>query len=639
MVAGQRRGSSTAATISGTSTTYSNDPPNSTSYGPTTASPLNYIPDPWPAFGGPGPEPGAAGVYTAVISQIVPTGGGVDLPGGGDGDGNPAIAASQWDPNSFTYLFGQPTLPSDPSGLLIFSPPGDTIILPAPADATTYSLAAAGEAVFGMDFAPVAGNGAARFAPSFPVGGGPQAPGTEFATGNNPASLPAFTSETIAGPFGRNRAAAFPMTHSSTLVNYGTNGVTAATNAPPTLPGGSIISVLPAIGGAAARAADQVFLHGLGSVVAGLIANPSPMILIDDPLDAPIPGLDDNSQQNEPTPYSHNGGHPVGDPNGGGRFQSDKIDDEQRKLLEAQGNSDSERFKRDAEKAKANRFYIPTPPGDPPPLQIFEPVGEPGFWESLIPFWGSGRTAVNDFETGHPVWGTVNLALAASDVFLVRSIASAGGKLVVKSFGKLFAHEAAHEGERLAEKAAETAGKRLLTGEAEAIAKEDATAEFLHIFGDDLCFAPSTLVASEGGLKPIDSIGPRDRVRAFDFGTGQWTFAEVLMRHDNVYTGPMVKICVGDSEIETTLNHPFWVVKGAELTKRREVEERGAGDDEGLSLGGRWVLSQDVQAGDLLFSADCQYRQVVKTEQRYESQIRVINLSIAGAPFTFAVGW
>ena len=48
-----------AATISGTSTTYSNDPPNSTSYGPTTASPLNYIPDPWPAFGG-SPEPGAS---------------------------------------------------------------------------------------------------------------------------------------------------------------------------------------------------------------------------------------------------------------------------------------------------------------------------------------------------------------------------------------------------------------------------------------------------------------------------------------------------------------------------------------------------------------------------------------------------
>ena len=88
--------------------------------------------------------------------------------------------------------------------------------------------------MFGMDFAPVAGNGASQFAPSFAVGGGPQAPGTEFATGNNPASLPAFTSETIAGPFGRNSAAAFPMTHSSTIVSYATAGVSAGVTAPAT---------------------------------------------------------------------------------------------------------------------------------------------------------------------------------------------------------------------------------------------------------------------------------------------------------------------------------------------------------------------------------------------------------------------
>ena len=229
-------GSSTAATISGTLTTYSNDPPNSTSYGPTTASPLNYIPDPWPAFGGPGPEPGAAGVYTAVISQIVPTGGGVNLPGGGDGDGNPAIAASQWDPNSFTYLFGQPTLPTNPSGLLILSPLGGTIILPAPADATTYSLAAAGEAVLGMDFAPVAGNGAAQFALLSPSPPDLRRPETRFGQGNNPASLPALTTETIAGAadmFGeKNVANAVPETKSSVLTQYATESVIAGPNAP-----------------------------------------------------------------------------------------------------------------------------------------------------------------------------------------------------------------------------------------------------------------------------------------------------------------------------------------------------------------------------------------------------------------------
>ena len=98
------------------------------------------------------------------------------------------------------------------------------------------------------------------------------APETRLAWANDPSLLPAFTSETvIGGPFGRNRAAAFPMTHSSTLVNYGANGVSAATNAPATSPGGSIISVLPTIGGAAARAADQVLFGGWGGTIAKFV--------------------------------------------------------------------------------------------------------------------------------------------------------------------------------------------------------------------------------------------------------------------------------------------------------------------------------------------------------------------------------
>ena len=219
---------------------------------------------------GPGPEPGGnvensytqTPVYNVLIYNLVPTSGGVTLPGSGPYNytGEPVLPGGPPDPNS--ALFASPTLPSGVVGTL-----------PAPADVATYSLPAAGEAVLGMDFAPVAGNGAGLFAPSFPVGGGPQALQTRFGQGNNPSSLPAFTSETIAGPFGRNSAAAFPMTHSSTLVNYGANGVSAATNAPATSPGGSIISVLPTIGGAAARAADQVLFGGWGGAIVALASS------------------------------------------------------------------------------------------------------------------------------------------------------------------------------------------------------------------------------------------------------------------------------------------------------------------------------------------------------------------------------
>lgn len=50
-------------------------------------------------------------------------------------------------------------------------------------------------------------------------------------------------------------------------------------------------------------------------------------------------------------------------------------------------------------------------------------VGAPGPWESMIPVWGSGRAAVNDFQNGNYLMGTVNAALAVSDaVFIWRSV-------------------------------------------------------------------------------------------------------------------------------------------------------------------------------------------------------------------------
>jgi RHS repeat-associated protein len=60
-------------------------------------------------------------------------------------------------------------------------------------------------------------------------------------------------------------------------------------------------------------------------------------------------------------------------------------------------------------------------------------VGEPGFCESLIPVWGSGRTAINDFQTGHPFWGTFDAALAISDTCLVKSLIEGAGKGIWKT--------------------------------------------------------------------------------------------------------------------------------------------------------------------------------------------------------------
>lgn len=55
-------------------------------------------------------------------------------------------------------------------------------------------------------------------------------------------------------------------------------------------------------------------------------------------------------------------------------------------------------------------------------------VGAPGFWESFIPVWGSGRAAINDFQCGRWGWGLFNTAMAVSDAFLVGSAVKAIGK-------------------------------------------------------------------------------------------------------------------------------------------------------------------------------------------------------------------
>ncbi len=77
-----------------------------------------------------------------------------------------------------------------------------------------------------------------------------------------------------------------------------------------------------------------------------------------------------------------------------------------------------------------------------------ELVGQPGFWESLIPIWGSGRSAVDHFQRGNWGRGLLFTGLAVTDVFLVKSLVVAGGKLVVKGGAKLLTKEAVTAGEK-----------------------------------------------------------------------------------------------------------------------------------------------------------------------------------------------
>src|SRR5690606_23053911 len=105
-------------------------------------------------------------------------------------------------------------------------------------------------------------------------------------------------------------------------------------------------------------------------------------------------------------------------------------------------------------------------------------VGQPGDWESLIPVWGSGRAAVDHFQNGNYWRGLGHLALAISDVFLIKSLATIGVKGMVKlsskgilEGGKTFAQYKAARGgtETLAKISTSTGVQRIST-------------EFHHVF-------------------------------------------------------------------------------------------------------------------------------------------------------------
>jgi hypothetical protein len=77
-------------------------------------------------------------------------------------------------------------------------------------------------------------------------------------------------------------------------------------------------------------------------------------------------------------------------------------------------------------------------------VQPSKTVGEPGVAESLIPIWGSGRSAVNHFQQGNYGRGVLYTALAITDVFLVKSLVVGGGKLLVRGGAALLKTESEH---------------------------------------------------------------------------------------------------------------------------------------------------------------------------------------------------
>jgi hypothetical protein len=150
-----------------------------------------------------------------------------------------------------------------------------------------------------------------------------------------------------------------------------------------------------------------------------------------------------------------------------------------------------------------------------------------------------------------------------------------------------------------------------------------------------ICFAAGTLVSTESGLRPIETIQRGERVWAYDLKAAEWSHQVVQQTFENKKSGRFVTAVIDGQEIVSTDGHPYWVVDGAELDQRPETKY----SDEVRSSNqpGRWVQAAYLRQGDILLSRDG--RNIAIAEVRFfeEEDFPVYNLSVAVIP-NYAVG-
>ena len=171
-------------------------------------------------------------------------------------------------------------------------------------------------------------------------------------------------------------------------------------------------------------------------------------------------------------------------------------------------------------------------PAPPPAAPPGGSVGQPGFWEGLIPIWVSGRAAYDYYQNSDYGWALLHGALAATDVIPVRAAATAGVKLGGKVGVKLGGF---------------------------------ATRKAVGL----LCFFAGTPVATENGTKPIERVGRGERVWSCDLGDGNWKLCRVAEMFELRHVGPRISTVFSGEKIDSTDHHPFWVVSGDDLEGRQ----------------------------------------------------------------------
>lgn len=139
------------------------------------------------------------------------------------------------------------------------------------------------------------------------------------------------------------------------------------------------------------------------------------------------------------------------------------------------------------------------------------------------------------------------------------------------------------------------------------------------------CFPAGTEVLAAEGPRAIETVEPGTEVWAYDLSSRKWQLKSVMERHVHLYDGEIVTIRAGQTLIQATGNHPFYIVQGQLLSSRPPPVDVPAGE-QNYTPRGRWVEARHLIAGDALLGKGGKLT-ITSLGSRWE-QTTVYNLTV-----------
>ena len=232
-------------------------------------------------------------------------------------------------------------------------------------------------------------------------------------------------------------------------------------------------------------------------------------------------------------------------------------------------------------------------------------VGEAGFFEGMIPVWGSGRDMINDIQTGNVGGAIMNGAFLVWDVVSIGvGIFTFGGGTAAMQGAKAGIKGAIKAGaKKISKKALQALGKAGF----KKLSKEALHKNMKEFAGKIMCtvvkacFTGDTLVHTKNGLIEIRNIKIGDEVYSYDEEKGEIKLRKVTGLFEEE-VDEILEIQTERETIRTTRNHPFFV-------------------------NGEFKDAEQVETGDVLLSVFGQETRVISLNYVSES-VKVYNFEV-----------